>query len=104
MGAPAVTVNGVLISLGTSDFLVGDKTETFALVSTGSSIGQWLGLGAVIMSGVGGVGGGPVSTGAVSTAGNTSEIVPFRGVGSETNVGRIWGARIAFGIAVTVLL
>ena len=55
-GSPGITVNGTLISLGSSALVVGTKTEVFSPVSS-LAVTTSAGIGAMIMSGLGAVGG-----------------------------------------------
>ncbi|KAL9118866.1 MAG: hypothetical protein Q9187_004581 [Circinaria calcarea] len=71
-GSPGVSVNGILVSLGSTDLVVGTQTETFSPVGT-SSLG---GLGAIIMSGLGAIGGSTIISNSSST---TPGISPFLG-------------------------
>lgn len=59
-GSPEITVSGVRVSLGASAFIVGTRTEAFTAPTPGASAG----IGALILSGLGGIGGGAVTTGA----------------------------------------
>ena len=59
-GGPGITVSGVRVSLGASAFIVGTRTEAFTAPTPGASAG----IGALILSGIGGIGGGAVTTGA----------------------------------------
>lgn len=59
-GGPGITVSGVRVSLGASAFIVGTRTEAFTAPTPGASAG----IGGLIMSGIGGIGGGAVTTGA----------------------------------------
>ena len=76
-GAPAVTVDGTLISLDSSELIIG--TSTVALGSAAQT--QDGALRSLIMYGVGG--------GAKSTIGssNTSDVAPFLGGGGRLRVG-----------------
>ncbi|MCJ1409061.1 hypothetical protein MMC19_003138 [Ptychographa xylographoides] len=69
-GSPATTISGVLVSLGSSVLVVGSTTETFAPSPSVSG-----GLGALILSGLGG---GPAPA---ATGNGTSPygITPFKG-------------------------
>ena len=90
-GGSAVTIDGNVVSLGYSDLVFGSRTETFAplLIPTSATTtttgGEGIGLGALILSGLGEVGGGgggsliASSTSATSVVGNTSMYVPFLG-------------------------
>lgn len=57
-GSPEITVSGVRVSVGTSAFIVGTKTEVLTAATTGATAG----IGGLIMSGLGGIGGGAVAT------------------------------------------
>ena len=73
-GAPAVTVDGMPVSLGTGVLVVGTRTETFSPDSASPTDG----LGALIMSGLGAVGGNTVTPNSL-----TPTIRLFEGQGSR---------------------
>lgn len=76
-GSPGVTVDGVFVSFGSSDLVVGTQTETFSPQGTSSLVD----LGALIMSGLGEIGGTTVTAQPTST---TAGINPFLGVATQS--------------------
>lgn len=79
-GAPGIVVSGTPISLGASDLVIGSKTEAFVAPSSSSSAG----LAAVIISGLGAVGGGSLPANQTPTGGNGTSVGPFLGTGART--------------------
>lgn len=73
-GAPAVTVNSIPVSLGTDALVIGTQTETILPGSASPADG----LGGLIMSGLGAVGGSTVSMNSL-----TPTIRPFMGQGPK---------------------
>ena len=71
-GSPGVTVDGVFVSLGSSDLVIGTQTEYLSPQETSSLVD----LGALIMSGLGEIGGTTVTADSTST---TARIDPFLG-------------------------
>ena len=59
-GSPEITVSGIRVSLGTSALIVGTRTEVFSAATPGATDG----IGGLIISGLGAIGGGAVATGA----------------------------------------
>lgn len=92
-GAPPVTANGTLVSLGPSILVVGTQTVSFSLPTASSGDG----IGGLIMKGLGGIGGGsvaaPTMTGGwyngTRRVGNAT--VVFRGGGEKEVVWWFWG-------------
>jgi len=92
-GAPAITTDGNAVSLGSSMLVVGSRTETFAPVqasvtsSAGIAIPGAANLGALILSGLGAVGGGTVAApsqtgiGAIPSGSGNGSAMTFTGVG-----------------------
>ena len=76
MGDSPVTVDGTPISLGSSGIVIGGRTQPFEASKEVSSARD---LGAFIISGLGGAGKGPVSTGPANASLNGSSYAPFLG-------------------------
>ena len=71
-GGPAETADGTLVSLGSSVLVVGTQTLSFTLPTAGGANGMSSeGVGALIMKGLGGIGGGTVAA-PTPTAGNSN--------------------------------
>ncbi|MCJ1241346.1 hypothetical protein MMC14_009351 [Varicellaria rhodocarpa] len=97
IGGSPVTIDGIRISLGFSDFVFGSEPETAPIISTssttnGEGIGrEGIGLAGFIMSGLGEIGGGPVAipTTSASVEGNTSVYVTFLGSAPRVSHGSL---------------
>ena len=76
-GSPGVTMDGVFVSLGSSDLVVGTQTETFSPQGTSSLVD----LGALIMSGLGEISGATVTADSTST---TAGISSFQGTATKS--------------------
>jgi hypothetical protein len=95
-GAPAATIGGVIVSLGSSVLVVGSTTEFFAPQPTGDSVsGQSSiidGIGGIIISAWTAAGGTEVVQSSVPTAGGNGTIPIFSGAASnlcEANIIRV---------------
>lgn len=79
-GSPGITVGGTLISLGSSAFVVGTKTEALNPQSSAGATGS-MDIGGLIMSGIGQLSGGSISTttAARTGSGNTPTGTLFAG-------------------------
>ena len=96
-GSPGITVSGVRVSLGASVFVVGTRTEILAASAPGSTAG----IGALVMSGLGGVGGGVVSMGAGTTGAGDSPAVFVGAAVRDFAVSKLW---LFCGVVVFVIL
>ena len=76
-GAPAVTESGVAISLGSSELVVGSKTETCS--AAGSGTVPAAGLAGLIMSGLGQVDGSSIVVSPSSATRSGSSVEVFLG-------------------------
>ena len=84
-GSPGITISGTYISLGSTMLVVGSKTEIYASVG-GTATAASGGLGALIMSGLGAVGGTPVPSRRTDVGASGSLYgTPFTG-----DAGRLW--------------
>lgn len=123
VGGPALTVDGTRVSLGPSELVVGNKTETFtpatgdplveingvkggagAGVGAGTkgiaetSAGAGAGLGSALMSGLGAIGGGAATpTNGSGPGGNGRAAAPFSGTASKVGDGANLWVRIGSG-------
>lgn len=82
-GGSPVTVDGTMMSLGSSVLVVGSQTTQISLPAAPTTSGSGDGIGAMIMSGLGGMGGGTIPSPGNDVGLNGSEnsngIVPFMG-------------------------
>ena len=130
VGGTPVTVDGTRVFLGPSEFIIGNKTETFAPatrvplvevdgnkggvgqgIAAGSernvtsSAGADAGIGSALVSGLGAVGGGAATHGdGPGSSRNVSSVAPFLGTASKTRDGVGLWVRFGSGLFVFVCL
>ena len=71
-GVPGIEADGQYVSLGTNILIVGDKTETFSPLDA-TIAGNTQGIGALVMSGIGAVGG------TTDSSSNDTAVITFQG-------------------------
>ena len=104
LGSPALKINGTLVSLGSSILVVGTETETFAPTS-GMAAPTSGGIGALIMSGLGAVGGSEISSPTITGNSTFSSIVPFAGVsGNQIGTHSYWLNAIRASICLVIAM